>query len=251
MGVIIEDDGITLIDSGSNVAHGRTILQLLTRITGDPSPNVRRVVLSSSRVVFAGGTSQMRAASITGSKSTSDQLDIPADPAMFRRLLPHMAAEYSQDFTTREVTHVVDDPASLTSRVALIPIAGEADTNLVAHLADEDVIFLGALGSFGVTPLLFDSDPIAWIKSLESLAEGTELLIPGHGPPGGQADLEDMINYLKACMDAEGDPARLAEGPWDLWSDRRFDAVNVERATMISSGDQFVPRAMLELLGFT
>jgi len=193
----------------------------------------------------------MKAASVMGSKSTSDQLDIPADPGMFRRLLPHLAAEFSQDFTTREVTHIVEEPASLTDRVALLPLPGEANDNLVAHLADEDVIFLGAVGSFGVTPLLFDSDPIAWIKSLESLTEGNELLIPGHGPPGGQADVEDMINYLRACIDADGDPSQIAKGPWDLWADRRFDAVNVERASMMMSGDQFVPKAMLELLGFT
>jgi hypothetical protein len=90
---------------------------------------------------------------------------------------------------------------------------------------------------------------VAWIAGLRQLGELAKTIIPGHGPPGGAADVADLVGYLSACIEADGSAERVAAGPWDEWSDRRFDAVNVERASALSQGRDEIPAAMFELLG--
>ena len=110
-------------------------------------------------------------------------------------------------------------------------------------------MFAGALASFGTTPLAFDGDPAAWAESLGTLLELGTTIVPGHGSPGGAADLADLVGYLQACVAADGDPSAIPAGPWDDWANRNFDAVNTERAARLASGDDSTPRAMFELLG--
>ena len=43
--------------------------------------------------------------------------------------------------------------------------------------------------------------------------------------------------------------AAIPAGPWDEWTDRHLDAVNVERAAMLAAGDPSVPPSMLRAIG--
>ena len=42
-------------------------------------------------------------------------------------------------------------------------------------------------------------------------------IVPGIGPVGGADDVLALQAYLYACVDAEGDPSAIPEGPWDEW----------------------------------
>ena len=50
---------------------------------------------------------------------------------------------------------------------------------------------------------------------------------------------------------ADGDARRIPDGPWDDWTDRDLDEVNVERAARLAGDDHEVPAAMLRRLGLT
>ena len=65
---------------------------------------------------------------------------------------------------------------------------------------------------------------------------------------GGTADVEDLISYLQTCLSVSGDQA-LPGGPWDRWTDRRFDPVNVDRARLLAAGRDEPPGSMFALLG--
>ncbi|MEM9131476.1 MAG: hypothetical protein AAGE88_03990 [Actinomycetota bacterium] len=251
VGLVIDADGLTVIDTTATPVEGeatRTAVQTLTAELGLP---LKRVTLSSSRIPFCGGSQPFWQAAFYGTEITSDQLDLAPNPDAFRRLLPERAAAYPVDFTTRPITHTVAEPAWLTGAAYGVPLAGESAGNLAIHVEGANVVFAGALASFGVTPLAFDGDPVAWIDSLETLAGLADTVVPGHGPVGGKADVADLVGYLTACVEAQGDPSRLPSGPWDAWADRRFDIVNVQRAAMLAVGDSGVPPAMFELLGYT
>ena len=43
----------------------------------------------------------------------------------------------------------------------------------------------------------------------------------------------------------------IAAGPWATWPGRDRDAVNVERAAMLTRGDTDVPPSMLRLAGLS
>ena len=104
-----------------------------------------------------------------------------------------------------------------------------------------DVLFAGAMCTFGVTPNAFDGDPAAWADALADIGELAATIVPGIGPVGGADDVLALQAYLYACVEAEGDPTAIPEGPWDEWSDRHLDAINIERAAMLAAGDDSVP----------
>ena len=63
--------------------------------------------------------------------------------------------------------------------------------------------------AFGVTPLGFQADMAAWADALDTLADLAPVIIPGHGPVGGEREVRECQGYLRACLAANGDPAAL------------------------------------------
>lgn len=249
VGLVVDADGLTVVDTTATPERAADLDQQIRAFTADLGLPLRRVVLSSSRVPFTGGSEVFRLAGFFGTSVTSDQLDAPVNLSAVRALLPHLAGAYDEDFRTRPVTHIVDETAWLTPAAVGVPLRAESPANLVLQVSGADAVFAGAVCSFGVTPLAFDADLEAWIVSLDRLAELGRTIVPGHGPVGGHADLRDLQAYLGACIDADGAPERLGPGPWDRWTNREFDAVNVERAALLARGEPSVPPSLLRLLG--
>ena len=243
-GVIVEDDGITVVDTLIVPSQAGP---LLTEVEASGLP-VRRAVYSSSHIEYVGGSTVFWKAARYGRALTSALLDRPANPATLQALHPALADELAEP-ATRPVSHVVDTSAWLTTAVCAIPTAGQQRENLVALVPSADVLFAGAMCCFGVTPNAFDGDPLAWAEALGELAELAGTIVPGIGPVGSADDVLALQAYLWACADAEGDVGGIPEGPWDAWPDRHLDAVNVQRAAMLAAGDDGVPPAMLALVG--
>lgn len=243
-GVVVEDDGITVVDT-LVVPSQATALQVAVEAAGLP---VRRAVYTSSHVECVGGSTIFWKAARYGRGLTSALLDQPADPAALQRLHPDLASELVEP-ATRPVSHVVDESAWLSSAVCAVPTAGQQRQNLVVLVPTADVLFAGAMCCFGVTPNAFDGDPAVWADALGELVELAGTIVPGIGPVGGADEVLALQAYLWACVEADGDVDAIPAGPWDAWPDRHLDAVNVQRAALLATGDESVPPAMLELLG--
>ena len=41
----------------------------------------------------------------------------------------------------------------------------------------------------------------------------------------------------------------MPSGPWDEWSGRENDAINIERAALLASGEDAIPPTLLDRLG--
>jgi glyoxylase-like metal-dependent hydrolase (beta-lactamase superfamily II) len=131
-------------------------------------------------------------------------------------------------------------------------VSGQQSENLVVLVPSAGVLFAGAFASIGSTPNAWDGNPATWADTLGELADQMEasgVVVPGRGPIGATRHLQLQQAYLYACDDAQGDPSRISAGPWDDWTDRDLDAVNVERAARVAVDDLGVPRTMLERLG--
>lgn len=251
VGLVVDVDGLTVIDTRATPERGREAKAAIIELSEPLGLPIKRIVVTSSRIPFAGGTNAFWPAAYYGSEPTSDQLDDPINPIALKRLLPHLADAFDFEFTTRPITHTVSESAWLTSSVQVVPAPGESPLNVIVVAPGPGIVFAGALASFGTTPLAFDGDPAAWAASLEQLMEVATTVVPGHGSPGGRADLADLVGYLRACVAVDGDADALPAGPWDDWTNREFDAVNVERAARLRRGDREIPTAMFELLGLS
>jgi glyoxylase-like metal-dependent hydrolase (beta-lactamase superfamily II) len=134
--------------------------------------------------------------------------------------------------------------------VAVLTTGGQMAENLVAVVPGAQILFAGAMCSFGAAPLCWQGDPLAWADQLDRLVELAPIIVPGHGPIGGEEEARALQGYLRACAAASGHPDRVGPGPWDTWTDREHDPVNVERAALVAAGDRDgVPPSMLRLAG--
>jgi cyclase len=244
-GVVVEADGVTVIDTLASPARAEALAGAVEAF-GLP---IRRIVLTCSHVEYAGGTSRFRLAAVYGSRQASVHLDQPADPPVLRRLLPELAADIDDDFATRPVSHLVDAPVQLTPACGVLPMAGEEAESLVAVVPGAGIVFAGAVCSFGVTPLAYQADLAAWADALDRVLELGAVVVPGHGPIGGEAEVRRLQAYLRACVAARGDVAALAPGPWDGWPGAEHHAVNVERAALMARGEDRIPPTLLARLG--
>jgi len=246
-GVIVDDDGITVVDTlmvPSQVEPFEAALEAF----GVP---VKRVVYTSSHIEFVGGSPAFWMAARYGRSQTSALLDQPANVEVLGRLHPAYADELRLlvERPTRPVSHTVDVNAYLTASHLVVPTGGQMLENLMVLVPEAEVLFAGAMACFGVTPNAFDGDPAAWADALGDVLDLAPIIVPGTGPIGGAEEVVTLQAYLYACVDAEGDPNRIPAGPWDEWTDRSFDEVNVERAAMLAAGDHAVPPSMLRRLG--
>ncbi|MGH9285007.1 MAG: MBL fold metallo-hydrolase, partial [Acidimicrobiales bacterium] len=208
-GLVIDEDGITVIDTLMVPSQSQPFAEAVAAL-GHP---VRRVVLTSGQIEYAGGTGQFRLASVFGTDLTSAQLDQPPNVPAYQRFMPAFAAEFA-DLVTRPVSHVVDAPVMLTPAADLLVAAGHTPANLMVHLPAAGILFAGGMCAFGVTPLAFQGDPAAWAEALDHVAELAPVIVPGHGPPGGAPEVRALQGYLRACRAARGNPAAILAGPW-------------------------------------
>lgn len=243
-GVIVDDDSITVVDTLLVPSQAGPFMAALEPF-GVP---IKRAVYTSSHAEFVGGSATFWMAARYGRSLTSALLDQPVSTDALQRLHPAYARELVE-LVTRPVSHTVDAAAYLTTSHLVVPTQGQMAENLVVLVPELEVLFAGAMASFGVTPNAFDGDPLAWADALGELGDLATIIVPGIGPVGGADELLTLQAYLYACADAEGDITKIPAGPWDQWPDRHLDEINVERAAMLAAGDRSVPPAMLRLIG--
>ena len=249
-GVVVDDDGLTVIDTLMVPEQWQPFAAAVNAL----GPPVRRVVLTHAHIDHVGGTAAFRNAMVLGSPVTSELLDQTMPLDAYKAFMPAFVDGFDElaAIGTRPVSHIVDDAAALTPRIELLPAAGHTAGDVMVLVPEADVLFAGDLCFFGVTPLAFQGDVVQWAAVLDAVADLAEIIVPGHGPVGGEGEVRALQGYLQACVDAAGDPAAIPAGPWDGWLERADrDAINVERAAMLAAGEDPLafPPAMLRALG--
>jgi cyclase len=246
-GVVVDDDGITVIDT----LMVRSQWEPFAAAVAELDRPVRRALLTHAHIDHCGGTKSFPLAAVYGSQQTSDVLDAAMPIDGYKAFMPAFKEEFDdlEELGTRPVTHIVDGPANLTPRIELLPAEGHTEGDIIVLVADTDLCFAGDLCFFGVTPLAFQGNPEVWAEMLDAIADLAGVIVPGHGPVGGEAEVRDLQAYLYACVNAEGDVNAIPRGPWDTWLERERDAINVERAAMLAQGEDEIPGAMLRAMG--
>jgi cyclase len=246
-GVVVDDDGITVVDT----LMVRSQWEPFAAAVAELDRPVRRTVLTHAHVDHVGGTKAFPHAAVYGSRQTSRALDQTMPVDAYKAFMPAFDEEFDdlEEHGTRPVTHIVTGAALLTPRVEVLPAEGHTEGDLLVLVADADVCFAGDLCFFGVTPLAFQGNPAVWADMLDAVGELADVIVPGHGPIGGPAEVRDLQVYLRHCVAARGDARAIPPGTWDHWLERDRDAINVERAELLARGADEIPPSMLRAMG--
>lgn len=244
-GVVVDDDGLTIIDT----LMVRSQWEPFAAAVAELDLPVRRVLLTHAHIDHVGGTQAFRNAMVLGSRATSDLLDQPMPVDAYKAFMRAFAEEFDDlaEIGTRPVSHIIDDAAQLTPRIELLPASGHTAGDVMALVADCDVLFAGDLCFFGVTPLAFQGDPATWADVLDAVADLADVIVPGHGPIGSATEVRELQAYLRHCV-----AGTIPPGPWDAWAERaERDPINIEKAAMLRAGDDGIPPSMLKAIGLT
>jgi cyclase len=104
----------------------------------------------------------------------------------------------------------------------LVETLGGGHTESDTFLWFEDTLFAGDLVVVQNHPWVGHGDLEHWIEILEAFeARGPRVIVPGHGPVGGPADLTPLRRYLEGLLEGSAD---LVDG----WAFREGHAYNVE-----------------------
>jgi glyoxylase-like metal-dependent hydrolase (beta-lactamase superfamily II) len=165
---------------------------------------------------------------------------------LITRIAPHFESEVKgvrerlPDFTFEGASYDLE----VAGPIVRLLYYGTAHTrgDVLVHLPRERILFTGDLGFFGVTPLAIEGHIGRWIKVGQSVIEeiDAEVLVPGHGPPGTKADLQEMLDYLilvhegarrgfESGASAEETVRSIELGKYAGWVDPERLAVNVAR----------------------
>ncbi|MGZ4736096.1 MAG: MBL fold metallo-hydrolase [Acidimicrobiia bacterium] len=240
-GVVADEDGLTIIDTLMVRSQWEPFVAAVAEL-GLP---VKRVLLTHAHIDHVGGTQAFRNAMVLGSPATSALLDQPMPVDSYKAFFAAFADEFDDlgEIGTRPVSHIVDDAAQLTPRIELLPASGHTAGDVMALVADAEVLFAGDLCFFGVTPLAFQGNPAVWADVLDAVADLADVIVPGHGPIGSAAEVRDLQAYLRHCV-----AGTIPAGPWDAWTERDRDPINIEKAAMLRAGDDGIPPTMLKLI---
>jgi cyclase len=178
------------------------------------------------------------------------------DPERMRQA----GSPYADDFVGLELAL-----PSLTYETEMTLYAGDREIQLLycgpAHTVDdtlvylpkEKVLFAGDIAFYYVTPLAFQGHISGWIKAIDRIAGmDVEVIVPGHGPLGGKAELREVRAYMalvrreaRRCFEAGLDETQAALeirlGWFDKWVEPERLVHNVMRFYTELRGDPFAP----------
>jgi cyclase len=161
-------------------------------------------------------------------------------PAM-TRMFDAIASDEGRHIVLPSVTY--DDSITLRygDTVVELHYYGPAHTfgDTLVYFPQHKLLFAGDVGFFYSTPLAGSGKIGGWLQVIDKVREmDVEVIVPGHGPPGGKRELDDVREYFEFVRDKarEGFDAGLTApetvkkldlGPYTKWLDSERIAANV------------------------
>jgi cyclase len=202
-GFIVDRDGVVIIDTLMTASLANQLLAEVRRVTDAP---IRHIINTHWHGDHVFGNAVLPHVPIIAHDTCREDLLAEWDGhrAFLRDLYPALWPEMEQlEATPPDITFETKATLHLASRSVELMFLGRAHTrgDVVAYLPDVGVAFAGDLAFHKYIPNARDGFPADWITAASRLEElGADIIVPGHGPLGTNAELHEMRECLELVV---------------------------------------------------
>ena len=202
-GFIVDRDGVVIIDTLMTASLANQMMAEVRSVTDAP---VRYIINTHWHGDHVFGNAVLPQVPIIAHDTCREDLLAEWDdhraflrdlyPALWPEMEPLKATPPDVTFETKATLHLASRPVELL-------FFGRAHTrgDVVAYLPDVGVAFAGDLAFHKYIPNARDGFPLDWITAATRLEElGADVIVPGHGPLGTNAELHEMRECLELMV---------------------------------------------------
>jgi cyclase len=264
---LINKAGGVVIDTQSDLAHGRQMIELFSKVW---PAMPQRVINTHEDADHVWGNQLFEGAEIIAHRSVPERMKEAADPKSTQKLLhgvghlltrvvlkklhPGLEAageqlleDYNFDgielvlpTTLFDERYELDLDGTEAHLIYVGPCHQVGDT--IIHVPQERVVFAGDVMFRQCTPMGWTGSYEKWFQCLDLIIQlDPEVIVPGHGPLCGVEGAKEMKAYLqyvrdesRKCFDAGASALEAAKGiefgPYSEWRAPARLYMNVERA---------------------
>ncbi|MCP3800907.1 MBL fold metallo-hydrolase [Allokutzneria sp. A3M-2-11 16] len=190
VGLVVGDDGCLVIDTRGDEDQGAELAAAVREIT----PHPWTVVYTHAHFDHCFGTSAFPGAPVWAHRLCHKDMVEHGDAdrrnwsARYRAQGKPAIADALDRTSLVLPTHLVDDRASLSlggREVSLVYVGlAHSSNDLLVHVPDARVLFVGDLVENGAPPQFGDSHPLSWPTALTTILDfDADVVVAGHGDP--------------------------------------------------------------------
>ena len=204
VGLVVGDDGCLVIDTRGDEDQGAELAAAVREIT----PHPWTVVYTHAHFDHCFGTSAFPGASVWAHRLCHKDMVDHGDSdrqkwsSRYRAEGKPSIADALDRTSLVLPTHLVDDRASLSiggRQVELVYVGlAHSSGDLLVHVPDARVLFVGDLVENGAPPQFGDSHPLGWPTALTTILDfDVDVVVAGHGDPVDQDFVADQREELR------------------------------------------------------
>jgi glyoxylase-like metal-dependent hydrolase (beta-lactamase superfamily II) len=248
-GIIVGENGILVIDSLAAPIHAKNFIAAIRNVSDKP---FRHLVYTHHHGDHVGGGQYFAGAEIIGHPYCRQEVVKMAVTAPTLWAKRDGWAEGTELETILPPVTTYDNKVSYyygKNTIEVFPMApAHTYGDLVIYMPQHKLLFAGDVGFFNVAPFCQNANPSSWIDICNKINEmDVQMIVPGHGPLGGKAELSDMRDYLvqlkkeartryDAKISAGAAAADIRMGKFDNWVGPERIVMDVQRFYLEFSG---------------
>lgn len=257
------EDGLLVIDATLVASMAESFIREIRRVTNKP---YRHLINTHSHPDHTGGNRLFDGAEIVSHAICRDEMlrgvrreaapvaaassapampqgpmaSIPQTPGL-KRMFDMIRDDEGRVIRLPDLTY--DDQLTLHYGDTIVELHyfGPAHTfgDTLVYFPEHKLLFAGDVGFFYSTPLAASGKIGGWLDVIEKVNQmDVETIVPGHGPPGGKRELDDVREYFEfvkaqarqrfdAGLDEKAATASIDLGTYKDWLDAERISANI------------------------
>lgn len=204
-GILIGDDGVILIDTGTSARYVSELIDTVRRLT--PKPVVLAInTHQNPAFIFGNDVLAAQGVPILAHRDAAELIGQRCDTCL-QNLIGTLGADEMQGTKVAVPTRIIGGATTITvagRTVELVYFGHSSSAGSIGVLdRASGVLFAGGLVALGRVPDTRDAHIGTWLSALEALKKrAPRVMVPGEGPVAPVARADELARYLVALQSA-------------------------------------------------